>query len=65
MYGHGLCTLMLAEALGMPRDDEMDENIRKALKARGASHRQRRPHQEIPRTRRRAGVTRPMPPIRT
>lgn len=32
MYGHGLCTLMLAEALGMPRDDEMDENIRKALK---------------------------------
>ena len=32
MYGHGLCTLMLAEALGMPRDDEVDENIRKALK---------------------------------
>jgi hypothetical protein len=32
MYGHGLCTLMLAEALGMPRDDEMDENIRTALK---------------------------------
>jgi hypothetical protein len=32
MYGHGICTLMLAEALGMPRDDEMDENIRKALK---------------------------------
>ena len=32
MYGHGLCSLMLAEALGMPRDDEMDENIRKALK---------------------------------
>jgi hypothetical protein len=32
MYGHGLCTLMLAEALGMPRDDQMDENIRKALK---------------------------------
>jgi hypothetical protein len=32
MYGHGLCTLMLAEALGMPRDDEMDDNIRKALK---------------------------------
>ena len=32
MYGHGLCTLMLAEALGMPRDDEMDENIRKALR---------------------------------
>jgi Squalene-hopene cyclase C-terminal domain len=32
MYGHGLCTLMLAEALGMPRDDEVDENIRRALK---------------------------------
>src|SRR5512140_125089 len=32
MYGHGVCTLMLAEALGMPRDDEMDENIRRALK---------------------------------
>ncbi len=32
MYGHGICTLMLAEALGMPRDDEMDESIRKALK---------------------------------
>jgi len=32
MYGHGLATLMLAEALGMPRDDEMDELIRKALK---------------------------------
>jgi hypothetical protein len=32
MYGHGLCTLMLAEALGMPRDDEIDENIRKALR---------------------------------
>lgn len=32
MYGHGICTLMLAEALGMPRDDEMDELIRRALK---------------------------------
>ena len=32
MYGHGVCTLMLAEALGMPRDDDMDETIRKALK---------------------------------
>ena len=32
MYGHGICTLMLAEALGMPRDDELDETIRKALK---------------------------------
>jgi len=32
MYGHGVCTLMLAEALGMPRDDEMDDSIRRALK---------------------------------
>ena len=32
MYGHGIATLMLAEALGMPRDDELDEAIRKALK---------------------------------
>jgi hypothetical protein len=32
MYGHGIVTLMLAEALGMPRDDEMDDVIRKALK---------------------------------
>ncbi len=32
MYGHGIATLMLAEALGMPRDDEMDDTIRKALK---------------------------------
>jgi hypothetical protein len=32
MYGHGIVTLMLAEALGMPRDDEMDDTIRKALK---------------------------------
>jgi hypothetical protein len=32
MYGHGIATLMLAEALGMPRDDEMDDVIRKALK---------------------------------
>jgi hypothetical protein len=32
MYGHGIATLMLAEALGMPRDDEMDDSIRKALK---------------------------------
>jgi hypothetical protein len=32
MYGHGLATLMLAEALGMPRDDELDEVIRQALK---------------------------------
>ncbi len=32
MYGHGVCTLMLAEALGMPRDDELDELIRRALR---------------------------------
>lgn len=32
MYGHGIAALMLAEALGMPRDDEMDDIIRKALK---------------------------------
>jgi Squalene-hopene cyclase C-terminal domain/Prenyltransferase and squalene oxidase repeat len=32
MYGHGIATLMLAEALGMPRDDELDEAIRQALK---------------------------------
>jgi hypothetical protein len=32
MYGHGIATLMLAEALGMPRDDELDELLRKALK---------------------------------
>lgn len=33
MYGHGIVTLMLAEALGMPRSDEMDETIRKSLKS--------------------------------
>jgi hypothetical protein len=32
MYGHGICTLMLAEALGMSRDDELEETIRRALK---------------------------------
>lgn len=32
MYGHGIATLMLAEALGMPRDDELDDSIRRALK---------------------------------
>jgi hypothetical protein len=32
MYGHGICALMLAEALGMPRDDELDDTIRKSLK---------------------------------
>ncbi len=32
MYGHGIAALMLAEALGMPRDDEMDDIIRRALK---------------------------------
>ena len=31
MYGHGICTLMLAEALGMTRDDELDERIRVAV----------------------------------
>jgi hypothetical protein len=31
MYGHGIITLMLAEALGMCRDDELDERIRGAL----------------------------------
>lgn len=31
MYGHGICTLMLAEALGMSRDDELDERIRSAV----------------------------------
>ncbi|MBA2479398.1 MAG: terpene cyclase/mutase family protein [Planctomycetes bacterium] len=31
MYGHGIATLMLAEALGMCRDDELDERIRTAL----------------------------------
>ena len=32
MYGHGICTLMLAEALGMAHDEELDESIRRALK---------------------------------
>ncbi len=31
MYGHGICTLALAEALGMCRDEELDERIRTAL----------------------------------
>jgi hypothetical protein len=31
MYGHGISTLMLAEALGMCRDDELEERIRAAL----------------------------------
>jgi hypothetical protein len=31
MYGHGITTLMLAEALGMCRDEELDERIRSAL----------------------------------
>ncbi|MBA3686807.1 MAG: terpene cyclase/mutase family protein, partial [Planctomycetes bacterium] len=31
MYGHGIVTLMLAEALGMCRDDDLDETIRAAL----------------------------------
>jgi hypothetical protein len=31
MYGHGIATLMLAEALGMCRDEELDERIRAAV----------------------------------
>lgn len=31
MYGHGITTLMLAEALGMCRDEALDERIRVAL----------------------------------
>jgi hypothetical protein len=31
MYGHGISTLMIAEALGMCRDDELDERLRAAL----------------------------------
>lgn len=31
MYGHGIATLMLAEALGMCRDEELDERIRLAV----------------------------------
>jgi hypothetical protein len=31
MYGHGITTLMLAEALGMLREGELEEDVRKAL----------------------------------
>ena len=31
MYGHGIVTLMLAETLGMCRDEDLDERIRGAL----------------------------------
>ena len=31
MYGHGIVTLMLAETLGMCRDDELDERVRASL----------------------------------
>jgi hypothetical protein len=31
MYGHGVTTLMLAEALGMVEDPELEETVRKAL----------------------------------
>lgn len=31
MYGHGITTLMLAEALGMTRDEELEEHIRTSL----------------------------------
>ena len=31
MYGHGIATLMLAEALGMTRDDDLEERLRVSL----------------------------------
>lgn len=31
MYGHGIATLMLAEAMGLARDDEIEDRIRSAL----------------------------------
>jgi hypothetical protein len=31
MYGHGIATLMLAEALGMTRDEELEERLRTSL----------------------------------
>lgn len=31
MYGHGIAALMLAEALGMTRDDELEERMHRAL----------------------------------
>jgi hypothetical protein len=31
MYGHGITTLMLAEALGMVRQEELEEEVRKSL----------------------------------
>jgi hypothetical protein len=31
MYGHGITTLMLAEAIGMVREEELEERIRSAL----------------------------------
>jgi hypothetical protein len=31
MYGHGITTLMLAEALGMTRDEDLEEHIRVSL----------------------------------
>ncbi len=31
MYGHGIATLMLAEALGMTKDDELEERLRLSL----------------------------------
>ncbi len=36
MYGHGIATLMLAEALGMCRDEELDERMRVALERAAA-----------------------------
>lgn len=31
MYGHGIVTLLLAEALGMTRDDDLERRVRRAL----------------------------------
>lgn len=31
MYGHGIATLMLAEALGLAKDDELEDRLRAAL----------------------------------
>jgi len=31
MYGHGIAALMLAEAVGMTRDDDLEEKMRRAL----------------------------------
>ena len=31
MYGHGIATLMLAEAMGLARDDELEDRVRQSL----------------------------------